>query len=227
MLCRISMLCIATLSLVVFRIITLHGHLPHFSSEDNPASFADSLLTRGLTYTYLYYFNAKLLVAPITLSYDWQMCSIPLVETLGDIRNFGTVTFLIVFSLLCWIVLANFSKVSILAQLFRDFGGFVTERSVFDLLWYESSGCSVSSCFKYFSSCRICCCRAYTVLIKVCTTSNKVNNRRLLFDVSPQHGLLHTCGSWSQTSVEGSSQSSHVVPSGITVLPTCCLSILQ
>ena len=146
MLCRMSMLCVATVSLVVFRIITLHGHLPHFSFEDNPASFADSLLTRVLTYTYLYFFNAKLLVAPITLSYDWQMCSIPLVETLGDVRNFGTATFLIVFSLLCWTVLANFPKVSILVQLFHEFGEFITERSVFDFLWYESVSCPISSC---------------------------------------------------------------------------------
>ena len=110
---RMAVLCIATLSLIIFRVITLHGHLPHFSSQDNPASFADSLTTRVLTYSYLYYYNAKLLVAPITLSYDWQMGSIPLVATLGDVRNFGTIVFFVYFVLLCWVILANFPKVSL------------------------------------------------------------------------------------------------------------------
>ncbi|XP_013381670.1 transmembrane and TPR repeat-containing protein 1-like [Lingula anatina] len=82
--------------LLSFRIWMLHGMLPAFSEQDNPASFAPHLLTRFLTYSYLLVFNMWLLLAPITLSYDWQMGSIPLVETLWDIRNLATLIFAIV-----------------------------------------------------------------------------------------------------------------------------------
>ena len=49
----------SALILLTLRISLLHGHLPHFSAQDNPASFADSAVTRGLTYAYLVYFNLK------------------------------------------------------------------------------------------------------------------------------------------------------------------------
>ena len=79
--------------LLILRISLLHGQLPGFSDHDNPASFAPHTLTRILTYCYLFFFNARLLVMPATLCYDWQMGSIPLVEGLTDIRNVGTVLF--------------------------------------------------------------------------------------------------------------------------------------
>uniref|UniRef100_A0A8C5UD59 DUF1736 domain-containing protein n=1 Tax=Malurus cyaneus samueli TaxID=2593467 RepID=A0A8C5UD59_9PASS len=44
-----------------------------------------------LTYSYLLAFNAWLLLAPITLCYDWQVGSIPLVESIWDVRNLATV----------------------------------------------------------------------------------------------------------------------------------------
>ena len=59
MLLRGFILLLSTLVLLVIRVSLLHGHLPHFSAQDNPASFADSPLTRGLTYTYLIYFNLR------------------------------------------------------------------------------------------------------------------------------------------------------------------------
>ena len=37
----------------------------------------------------------RLLVFPSTLCYDWQMGSIPLVETFSDLRNLGTLIFFI------------------------------------------------------------------------------------------------------------------------------------
>ena len=76
--------------LLIFRISLLHGLLPQFSAHDNPASHSPHLLTRSLTYSYLFFFNMKLLVMPATLCYDWQMGSIPLVERLTDVRNIGT-----------------------------------------------------------------------------------------------------------------------------------------
>ncbi|XP_030844018.1 protein O-mannosyl-transferase TMTC1 [Strongylocentrotus purpuratus] len=73
-----------------FRLWMLNGHLPHFSEEDNPASFAPHLTTRFLTYSYLVAFNIWLLLCPTTLSHDWQEGSIPLVESLWDPRNAAT-----------------------------------------------------------------------------------------------------------------------------------------
>ncbi|XP_054722194.1 protein O-mannosyl-transferase TMTC1-like isoform X2 [Uloborus diversus] len=73
--------------LVAFRLWMLQGSMPRFSEEDNPASFCPSLLTRFYTYSYLAAFNFWMLLNPSTLSYDWQMGSIPLVSSVFDIRN--------------------------------------------------------------------------------------------------------------------------------------------
>ena len=56
---RSLLLLVTTAILLVVRVWLLHGHLPHFSALDNPASFADSFLTRALTYCYLFFFNAR------------------------------------------------------------------------------------------------------------------------------------------------------------------------
>ncbi|XP_015787565.1 transmembrane and TPR repeat-containing protein 1-like isoform X2 [Tetranychus urticae] len=82
---------IMTAALLWFRVSMLHGTLPIFSQQDNPASFSNSLLTRFLTYSYLCAFNWRLILYPSCLSYDWQMGSIPLVTKLADFRNLETV----------------------------------------------------------------------------------------------------------------------------------------
>lgn len=79
-----------------------------FSEQDNPASFSPHLLTRFLTYSYLLAFNAWLLLAPITLCYDWQVGSIPLVESVWDVRNLATVFLVLVLVLLSLHCLAEF-----------------------------------------------------------------------------------------------------------------------
>lgn len=58
-------------------------------------------LCRILTYSYLLSFNAWLLLAPIVLCYDWQVGSIPLVESVGDVRNVATVLLAAVMVALC------------------------------------------------------------------------------------------------------------------------------
>ncbi|XP_074604722.1 protein O-mannosyl-transferase TMTC1-like [Brevipalpus obovatus] len=77
---------ITLISLLWFRLSMLYGSLPFFSEQDNPAAFSDSHLTRLLTYLYLCAFNGRLFVLPSTLAYDWQMGSVPLVQSLLDIR---------------------------------------------------------------------------------------------------------------------------------------------
>lgn len=83
------------------RLWLMGGSMPLFSEQDNPASFSPHLLTRFLTYSYLPSFNAWLLLAPIVLCYDWQVGSIPLVESLGDVRNMATILFAMVMISLC------------------------------------------------------------------------------------------------------------------------------
>ncbi|KAM9705065.1 protein O-mannosyl-transferase TMTC1 isoform 1-T1 [Menidia menidia] len=83
------------------RLRLMGGSMPLFSEQDNPASFSPHLLTRILTYSYLLSFNAWLLLAPIVLCYDWQVGSIPLVESLGDMRNVATMLLAVVMVALC------------------------------------------------------------------------------------------------------------------------------
>ncbi|XP_053799119.1 protein O-mannosyl-transferase TMTC1 [Vidua chalybeata] len=93
-----------------FRLWIMGGSMPMFSEQDNPASFSPYLLTRFLTYSYLLAFNAWLLLAPITLCYDWQVGSIPLVESIWDVRNLATVFLVLVMTLLSLHCIASFKK---------------------------------------------------------------------------------------------------------------------
>ncbi|NXT79942.1 TMTC1 protein, partial [Zapornia atra] len=93
-----------------FRLWIMGGSMPMFSEQDNPASFSPYLLTRFLTYSYLLAFNAWLLLAPITLCYDWQVGSIPLIESVWDARNLATVFLVLVMTLLSLHCIAAFKK---------------------------------------------------------------------------------------------------------------------
>ncbi|XP_035383911.1 protein O-mannosyl-transferase TMTC1 isoform X4 [Electrophorus electricus] len=83
------------------RLWLMGGSMPLFSEQDNPASFSPFLLTRFLTYCYLLAFNAWLLLAPVMLCYDWQVGSIPLVESLWDARNIATLVLALCMLALC------------------------------------------------------------------------------------------------------------------------------
>uniref|UniRef100_A0A452T2G5 dolichyl-phosphate-mannose--protein mannosyltransferase n=1 Tax=Ursus maritimus TaxID=29073 RepID=A0A452T2G5_URSMA len=93
-----------------FRLWLMGGSMPLFSEQDNPASFSPYILTRFLTYSYLLAFNVWLLLAPVTLCYDWQVGSIPLVETIWDVRNLATILLAVVMTLLSLHCLAAFKR---------------------------------------------------------------------------------------------------------------------
>ncbi|KAG7455919.1 hypothetical protein MATL_G00246230 [Megalops atlanticus] len=96
--------CVVSLHVAVimsFRLWVMGGSMPLFSEQDNPASFSPHLLTRFLTYCYLLAFNAWLLLAPIVLCYDWQVGSIPLVESPWDVRNVAALLLGLVMLCLC------------------------------------------------------------------------------------------------------------------------------
>ena len=88
--------------LMAFRVWMLGGNLPHFTLQDNPTSFSDCLSSRIMTYSYLIAFNSWLLLSLSVLSYDWQMGSIPLVESLMDSQNLGTLMFAMIAVLLVY-----------------------------------------------------------------------------------------------------------------------------
>lgn len=97
---KLLIICTVFVCLIAFRFWIMNGAMPSFSEQDNPASFSPFLFTRFLTHAYLAAFNVWLLLAPITLSYDWQMDSIPLVESFWDPRNLPTAfLYLTVFAL--------------------------------------------------------------------------------------------------------------------------------
>ncbi|XP_028748236.2 protein O-mannosyl-transferase TMTC1 isoform X4 [Peromyscus leucopus] len=96
--------------ILYFRLWIMGGTMPLFSEQDNPASFSPYILTRFLTYSYLLAFNAWLLLAPITLCYDWQVGSIPLVETVWDVRNLATVLLAVAMALLSLHCMAAFKR---------------------------------------------------------------------------------------------------------------------
>ncbi|KAM8883413.1 protein O-mannosyl-transferase TMTC1 [Synchiropus picturatus] len=98
---RASVISVYVFIIMSVRLHLMGGSMPLFSEQDNPASFSPHLLTRVLTYSYLLTFNAWLLLAPVVLCYDWQVGSIPLVESLGDVRNLATVLLLLVMIVLC------------------------------------------------------------------------------------------------------------------------------
>ncbi|VTJ80494.1 Hypothetical predicted protein [Marmota monax] len=98
--------------ILYFRLWIMGGSMPLFSEQDNPASFSPYILTRFLTYSYLLAFNVWLLLAPVTLCYDWQVGSIPLVETIWDMRNLATVLLAVVMALLSLHCLAAFKVIS-------------------------------------------------------------------------------------------------------------------
>ncbi|XP_011743802.2 protein O-mannosyl-transferase TMTC1 isoform X4 [Macaca nemestrina] len=98
------------LVILYFRLWIMGGSMPLFSEQDNPASFSPYILTRFLTYSYLLAFNVWLLLAPVTLCYDWQVGSIPLVETIWDMRNLATILLAVVMALLSLHCLAAFKR---------------------------------------------------------------------------------------------------------------------
>uniref|UniRef100_A0A665VP03 Protein O-mannosyl-transferase TMTC3 n=1 Tax=Echeneis naucrates TaxID=173247 RepID=A0A665VP03_ECHNA len=89
---KLIVLVISTLLLVIIRVQVIQSQLPVFTRFDNPAAVSPTP-TRQLTFNYLLPVNAWLLLNPSELCCDWTMGTIPLVESLLDLRNLATLTF--------------------------------------------------------------------------------------------------------------------------------------
>ncbi|XP_018562802.1 transmembrane and TPR repeat-containing protein CG4050-like [Anoplophora glabripennis] len=86
---RLAVLAATTLCLLLARLQIMGSQLPVFTRFDNPASVA-ATPTRQLTYHYLISVNLWLLLFPCNLCCDWTMGTLPLVESVFDVRNLGT-----------------------------------------------------------------------------------------------------------------------------------------
>ncbi|MEE6480276.1 hypothetical protein FKM82_012521 [Ascaphus truei] len=89
---KLIVLTFSTLLLVVIRVQVIQSQLPVFTRFDNPAAVS-STPARQFTFNYLLPVNAWLLLNPSDLCCDWTMGTIPLVESVLDIRNLATLTF--------------------------------------------------------------------------------------------------------------------------------------
>ena len=97
---RIFVLTVSTIIILYVRVITIGQGSPKFVESDNPASFSNSTQTKLFTYSYVNAYNVWLLLNPYPLCHDWSMGSIPLVETISDVRNLVTFSVIIAITIL-------------------------------------------------------------------------------------------------------------------------------
>uniref|UniRef100_A0A336KWY0 dolichyl-phosphate-mannose--protein mannosyltransferase n=1 Tax=Culicoides sonorensis TaxID=179676 RepID=A0A336KWY0_CULSO len=99
---RLVVLVVTTLALLFARLQIMGSQLPVFTRFDNPASVSPTP-TRQLTYNYLASVNLWLLLFPCDLCCDWTMGTVPLVESISDVRNLGTLAGYLLIGTLVWI----------------------------------------------------------------------------------------------------------------------------
>ena len=99
---RVSVITVVAVLLLYFRIVVISGgFVLSFTESDNPMLFHPDVWTRFRTYSYLCALNARLLLCPNTLCYDWSMDSISRIETWWDMRNMETLAFALIITWLC------------------------------------------------------------------------------------------------------------------------------
>lgn len=92
---------------------------------DNPAAVSPTP-SRQLTFNYLLPVNAWLLLNPSELCCDWTMGTIPLVESLLDLRNLATVAFYVFLCLLAhYSVFSRHSSAKTVIMVRGSFGCFI------------------------------------------------------------------------------------------------------
>ena len=95
--------------LLLLRFLVMGHTLPVFTNFDNPASYTN-FPTKQLTWAYLLAVNAWLLLAPAQLLCDWTMGTIPLIQTLADPRNLGTLVLFVILAHLVFVALTKTNK---------------------------------------------------------------------------------------------------------------------
>jgi len=96
----------------VLRLTLMGFNAPDFSPSDNPASDSDSVSTRCMTFALLPALSFYLLLCPVTLSFDWSMSAVPLVDSWSDARNLMTSAFYASLILMTWRVARDLNRPS-------------------------------------------------------------------------------------------------------------------
>ncbi|CAG0925291.1 unnamed protein product, partial [Notodromas monacha] len=90
---RLTVLSFLCVFLLYLRWTIMGSSPPIFQPEDNPAAFADSLITRFLSRNYLFALNAWIMILPVWLCFDWSMGCVPLVSDYRDPRVLAVFVF--------------------------------------------------------------------------------------------------------------------------------------
>ena len=109
---RLFVLTVSTIIILYVRVIIIGQGSPKFVESDNPASFSNSTQTKLLTYSYVNAYNVWLLLNPYPLCHDWSMGSIPLVETVTDVRNLVTLSVIIAIVILIIYATVTYKQLS-------------------------------------------------------------------------------------------------------------------
>ncbi|XP_038050307.1 protein O-mannosyl-transferase TMTC4-like isoform X1 [Patiria miniata] len=83
---RLSIMTLCAVVLLAGRFFIMGSGPPPFQPSDNPASFADGILTRVTNYNFIYALNLWLLIFPRWLCFDWSMGCVSLIQSANDIR---------------------------------------------------------------------------------------------------------------------------------------------
>lgn len=89
----LKVLATSAVVMVAGRLCVMAGAVPTFAASDNPAAKHPDPVVRALTFLHLPVVNARLLVWPQVLSYDWSMDAVPRIESASDPRNVATMLF--------------------------------------------------------------------------------------------------------------------------------------
>lgn len=103
---------------------------------DNPASVAPTP-TRQLTYHYLVSVNLWLLLFPCDLCCDWTMGTVPLVESLLDVRNLSTISTYLLLASLSYVALTTYNRqqATVIAMV-STYSTIYTQSSHYNLLFF-------------------------------------------------------------------------------------------
>ncbi|XP_077988191.1 protein O-mannosyl-transferase TMTC4-like [Glandiceps talaboti] len=99
---RQLILVVSATIMLVYRWYIMGSGAPSFQPVDNPASFAENIITRTINYNYIYALNCWLLINPWWLCFDWAMGCVPLIETITDPRILAVLVFWVILGSLLW-----------------------------------------------------------------------------------------------------------------------------
>ncbi|CAB3400234.1 unnamed protein product [Caenorhabditis bovis] len=99
---RLLKLCFWFITISFLRFAINNFETAKFSKLDNPTAFLDSVILRGINYSYIWLYHLYLLILPTQLCFDYSMGCIPIITNEWDLRALSPalLSFIIIGSLL-------------------------------------------------------------------------------------------------------------------------------